>query len=110
MTGRRSDVPIYRSIRSYEEWHQEPRSRETLTVHEDVRAPIATGIFDAAGVMIYRMPEVTQMGFVGKQQPPSPLAKGKPRKQARVASSKAFGLAELGRKIALEQATKAPAK
>lgn len=61
-------MPVYRAIRKSrttaddedELWIDQPR---TLTVHQPHDEPVDTGLIDAAGTPLYRMPDERVIGF-----------------------------------------------
>ena len=65
-------MPVYRAIRNFrttaddeEDWlYAEPP--RTLTVHVAHDEPVDTGLVDAAGTPLYRMPEPRTIGFRGR--------------------------------------------
>ena len=59
-------MPYVAIPRSFVSETHVPEQRPTMQVHEDDRAPINTGLVDANGVAIYRVPETVTFGFVGR--------------------------------------------
>jgi len=53
-------MPVYRTLID-SDWDQFGPS--TMTIHEEDRAPVRTGVLDASGQMIFRMPDTVQCGF-----------------------------------------------
>lgn len=49
----------------------------TMTVHEDDKGPVRTGVLDSRGEMIFRMPDTVTFGF----HPGVSMAKKKPGKK-----------------------------
>lgn len=54
----------YRAIQGYYPWYPpETENTPTMTVHDTERQPIDTGLVDAHGVPLFRMPDHRPMGF-----------------------------------------------
>ena len=56
-------VALARRPRGYWEEIDPPETARTLTVFEAEDGPVETGLYDANGVPLYRVPERVKMGF-----------------------------------------------
>lgn len=55
-------MPRYVPFRAYDEGDYSTE-RQSFTVHDEDAAPVATGLYDANGVPLYRLPDRVPLGF-----------------------------------------------